>query len=387
MSTPAARPTTEAGIEALRRGDAASARQIFEQLVASGAATADTQLGLVYACSALHDGAAARAAIDATLALEPRNLRALMLKGDALAADGNGIGAASFYQAVVQVAPEGAALPPELRAEVERAYTLVDRYRLQFEQAMTAHLAPMPDQSPRFRQSVDILLGRRDIYVQQPLLYYFPELPQVQFYDRARFPWLDRLEAATADIRQELLAVMGQPEAFAPYVQGDPSRPMLAQGGLRDNPDWSAFYLWKNGQRIEANAARCPRTMVALEGAPLTRMDRRSPSVLFSLMRPGAHIPAHHGFVNTRLIVHLPLIVPPGCRFRVGSETREWQEGKAWVFDDTIEHEAWNDSDQTRVVLLFEIWRPELTLQERAQVITLFEGIDRQRGGIGDWSI
>jgi aspartate beta-hydroxylase len=250
-----------------------------------------------------------------------------------------------------------------------------------------AGVAQRADQSQRFRHSVDILLGRRDIYVQQPLLYYFPELPQVQFYDRARFPWLDRLEAATADIRQELLAVMGQPEAFAPYVQGDPSRPMLAQGGLRDNPDWSAFYLWKNGQRVEANAARCPRTMAALEGAPLTRMDRRSPSVLFSLMRPGAHIPAHHGFVNTRLIVHLPLIVPPGCRFRVGNETREWQEGKAWVFDDTIEHEAWNDSDQTRVVLLFEIWRPELTLQERAQVITLFEGIDRQRGGIGDWSI
>ena len=76
------------------------------------------------------------------------------------------------------------------------------------------------------------------------------------------------------------------------------------------------------------------------------------------------------------MICHLPLIVPPGCSLRVGSETREWVEGKAWVFDDSIEHEAWNRSDQTRVILLFEAWRPELSTKERDLVTAMFGAID-----------
>jgi len=71
----------------------------------------------------------------------------------------------------------------------------------------------------------------------------------------------------------------------------------------------------------------------------------------------------------------------------VGNDTREWQEGKAWVFDDTIEHEAWNDSDQTRVILLFETWRPELSQEERQLVTSLFGAIDAHGGGKTEWSI
>jgi aspartate beta-hydroxylase len=138
---------------------------------------------------------------------------------------------------------------------------------------------------------------------------------------------------------------------------------------------------------VADHAARCPRTMAALAELPLVHIPRRSPNVLFSLLKPGTHIPAHNGFVNTRLIAHLPLIVPPGCRLRVGNETRAWQEGRTWLFDDTIEHEAWNDSDQTRVVLLFEVWRPELSAAERQQVTALFDAIEQQRGGIPGWGI
>jgi len=181
--------------------------------------------------------------------------------------------------------------------------------------------------------------------------------------------------------------VMKQDTAFQPYVQGDPLRPRKSQDGMLNNPDWSAFYLWKNGQVVAENAARCPRTMAALAEVPLARIPGRTPSVLFSLMRPGAHIPAHNGFINTRLICHLPLIVPGQCSFRVGNDTREWAEGQAWLFDDTIEHEAWNRSDQTRVVLLFEVWRPELSEEERALVSAMFEAIDVEGGGAPAWEI
>jgi len=87
--------------------------------------------------------------------------------------------------------------------------------------------------------------------------------------------------------------------------------------------------------------------------------------------------------LNTRLICHVPLIAPPGCTLRVGSETREWQEGKALIFDDSFEHEAWNRGTSTRIVLLFEIWRPEIGESERAELVTLFEAIDLFPSGDG----
>ena len=101
---------------------------------------------------------------------------------------------------------------------------------------------------------------------------------------------------------------------------------------------------------------------------------------LFSLLLPGTHIPPHHGMLNTRAIVHLPLIVPPGCRLRVGNHERAVEAGRAMIFDDSMLHEAWNDSDATRVVLLFEVWRPELREAERAALTTMFEAIGTYGG-------
>jgi aspartyl/asparaginyl beta-hydroxylase (cupin superfamily) len=127
--------------------------------------------------------------------------------------------------------------------------------------------------------------------------------------------------------------------------------------------------------------------MRALAGAPLTRVKGRSPAVLFSRLLPRTRIPPHTGFVNTRLICHLPLIVPPSCGLRVGNEVRSPVEGKAWLFDDTIEHEAWNDSAESRVILLFETWRPELSAQERNLVSAMFEAIDEHSGQKASWGI
>ena len=166
----------------------------------------------------------------------------------------------------------------------------------------------------RFGQSLDILLGRKRIHVQEPCHFYFPQLPQKQFYDRADFPWLDAIEAATDDIRAELQGVLQDAAAFTPYVTGDPNRPYSEQMGMTNNPAWTAFYLWQNGELNEANAARCPQTMAALADAPLARIPGHSPSVLFSQMPPGTHIAPRNGPTNTRLQVHLPLVVPGKCR-------------------------------------------------------------------------
>lgn len=381
-------PLSQSGFDALRAGDAARARERFREAIAAGEDQAAVHVGLAYACRALKDAAGFAAAVERAIALDARNLHALILKGDHLASVGDERGASSFYRTALTGAPPPEQLGPELRRELARVQQACDAYAARFEDALRAALRAkgFAEEGGRFGQSLDIMFGRRQVYYQQPRKFYFAELPQVQFFERALFPWMEQLESATADIRAELVEVMREDSSFAPYVEADPSRPRTA-GSMVGNPEWSAFYLWKYGERVEANAARCPRTMQALAKVPLVHVRGRSPSVLFSRLEPGAHIPPHSGLVNTRCICHLPLIVPAGCEFRVGNETRPWVEGRAWAFDDTIEHEAWNRSRETRVILLFEVWRPELTGEERARVCAMFEAIDDYSGERPRWEI
>jgi aspartyl/asparaginyl beta-hydroxylase (cupin superfamily) len=380
-----------AALNSLRKGDAGAARELFGRALAAGSADPMALVGMAHACRATGDAQGASAAVDRLLAADPRNLRGLILKGDLLAEAGEARSASSYYVAAVRSAPPLEQLPADLAADVRRAAATCERYATQYQTYILDQMAAKgfdaQRSSRRFAQSLDIILGKKRIYLQEPKYYYFPGLPQIQFYERDAFPWLAELEAATDDIRAELLGVMNEPDAFAPYVQGRSNRPRKEEAGMLNNPAWSAFYLWKDGAPVPENEARCPRTMEALRSAPLARVPNRSPSILFSLLKPGAHIPPHNGLVNTRLVCHLPLIAPGGCRFRVGNEERDWVHGRAWLFDDTIEHEAWNRSDETRVILLFDVWRPELTAEEHQLVISLFEAIDAHDGKKPNWSI
>src|SRR3546814_3323729 len=118
---------------------------------------------------------------------------------------------------------------------------------------------------------------------------------------------------------------------------------------------------WKDGQRSDAPPALGPRTEAALALAPQNTVPGRAPVAFFSALKPGTHIPPHNGATNTRLTVHMPLVIPPDCALRVGDETRIWEPGKLLMFDDTIRHEAWNYSDRLREVMFFYMWHPMLT--------------------------
>jgi aspartyl/asparaginyl beta-hydroxylase (cupin superfamily) len=335
----------------------------------------DALIDQALACRDRGDGAGQLAALDRLLAISPGHMGALMMKADHFAAIGDDRAAQAFYNTVATRAPPAHTLPPAVRAQVERARARATHYARAFEAHLREAVARSGTApSARFAQSIDLLLGKTEIFLQQPTSFYFPELPQRQFYERAEFPWTAALEAQTGAIREELLAVMGEAGAFQPYLEDDPTRPPGEFGTLKNNPDWSAFYLIKGGE-VQPGAARCPATMAALEGVPLTDAPGRTPSVLFSLLKPGTRIQPHNGQINARLICHLPLIVPPGCALRVGNETRPWVMGETLIFDDSIEHEAWNDSRETRVVLLFEVWRPELTPAERASVAALLAAV------------
>src|SRR6185369_8232046 len=143
---------------------------------------------------------------------------------------------------------------------------------------------------------------------------------------------------------------------LSPYIDMPAGTPDNLWSERDKSPNWSALHLWRDGKRIDAVCERAPETAALVESLPVARIPGRAPAVFFSILKAGKRIPPHTGVTNIRSIVHLGLVVPPGCGFRVGNEVRQWREGEAFAFDDTIEHEAWNESEQDRAVLILDCW-------------------------------
>jgi aspartyl/asparaginyl beta-hydroxylase (cupin superfamily) len=312
-------------------------------------------------------------ALDRALNLDPNHLPALIRKGDLFARQGDEHAASGFYAAAIRVANSLPSLLPEWREELKRVAAAHQRMRTNFEAHLVSELTARglgAAGTERVSRTLDLLLGKKQIFLQQPTNLYFPGLPQIEFYERREFRWVEALESHTQRIRSEVLAIING-VGWAPYIENEARRPAGANPLLQD-PNWSAFYLIKDGKVVEPNARRCPETMAALRNLPLCRTGR-TPAALFSLLRPGTRIRPHHGYMNARLICHLPLIIPGECALRVGNETRAWREGEVVVFDDSVEHEAWNLSKELRVVMIFDVWRPELTPIERTLIGVLLD--------------
>jgi beta-hydroxylase len=159
------------------------------------------------------------------------------------------------------------------------------------------------------------------------------------FLDPRDFEFTSALESQWEVIRDEYLSLPA--DTFDPWVQRE-----MHGGG------WNVFGLFAAGQQIPAACARCPETSRALRNIPGLSMAG------FSRLSPRAHVKPHVGWAASVYRLHLGLVIPPGCRLRVSDETRAWQEGHCLIFDDTVEHEAWNDSEQPRGVLLLDFLRP-----------------------------
>jgi len=318
-------------------------------------------------------------------------LHGLIARGDALMAAGDGRAATAFYRQALQIARDLGQVSQDLVEPLKRANSVIQAQTAAYEAHLQGGLVAAgydpARSSPRFSLSLDLMAGRKRPYFQEPRFYLFPGLPQIQFQPRETLPWLAAVEAAASDIRAELDALLAEPDMFRPYVEPRADRPNTDSQGMASNADWSALFLWKDGKEQPEVARRCPRTLAALSAVPMCRVPGRTPSILFSRLKSGARIPPHHGLINTRLICHLPLISPPGSRFRVGNDVREWKEGQAWAFDDTIEHEAANDSGRDRTILIFDVWKPEVTEEERAMVSAMFEAIDGYGVGGQAWGV
>lgn len=372
------------GMAALRSGDPKTAREKFESILAAGDQDEDTWLAVALARHGMKDYQATQKALDEVLSRSPKNIRALLLKGDCFMAQGDRRAAASFYNALVKLVPEPEVFPPEVAKEIYRAREAIAVHQKNMMDHIETSLKrdgnPLDGASARFSESIDFLTERTRRFVEAPRAYYFPDMPPKEFYAREDFDWLEQLESATDDIAAELKAVMDQPSLFAPYIHQEGNRPVRHDHKLLDSENWSAMFLWRDGVLNETIAKLFPKTLSALSHVPMEDVPGRAPMVLFSKLAPGAHIEPHTGFLNSRLICHLPIIVPGDCWLRVGNDARQWERGKGWVFNDTIEHEAWNGSDEMRVVLIFSVWRPELTADERNYVASLLQSVDSFSG-------
>ncbi len=248
------------------------------------------------------------------------------------------------YRAALQSIPPGFTAPSWMLPELKRAHDAIDANQRALEAYIEEGLHEIRDHYPnepldRFDQCVETILQKRRIYRQQPTFMFFPGLPTIEFYDRSHFPWLDRIEDAADDIRTELLEVLSEgSETLDPYVADQPGLPMDRWRGLNRSRRWGIYALWREGTAFPEHIARCPKTVAALGASPRWDVPGSGPTAMFSVLDARTRIPAHTGPVNTRLVVHLPLIVPAGCGFRVGGQRREWEAGKAFVFDDSIDH-------------------------------------------------
>jgi hypothetical protein len=325
---PAAVTANARAMSALQAGDYPAAIAGFEQACAADPGSGPLRRNLASAHRAAGDDQAELAALEAALAIDRRDLVAWMRKAEVHQKRGEKGPALQAWSGAIQLAEPLRPWSGPLQLLLEQGQRFVDDAAVELRAATDAALAPIqasldPMEDRRGRAFVDIALGGRKHYTNECAGLFYPFLPA----DEHKLSW----------------------SACFLYEYGAPNSPVLD---------------------------RCPATAKALAAIPKSAIPGRSPNAFFSILQPQTRIPPHTGVSNTRAIVHLPLVVPPGCGFRVGGETRQWEVGRPFAFDDTIEHEAWNDSDEMRAVLICDVWNPHLTPREQQLITEYYRASD-----------
>lgn len=211
--------------------------------------------------------------------------------------------------------------------------------------------APAPDAEMKAEENRPFIIrigkhlrGIFDVMIAQS-----SEVPNDPVLDVRNFAWTQLLRDNWQTILEEAKAVALQGEASPSLSTISPDHRSIAKVNM-----WRSFFLWGYSYRIDENANRCPKTTALVEQIPGLN------SAFFSILAPGTHIPAHRGVTKGLITCHLGLIVPRDgdVRMRVDNRIVRWSEGETLVFDDTYDHEVWNDTSGTRVVLLIQFARP-----------------------------
>lgn len=319
----------------------------------------------------------------------PNSIIGWVMLGDVLQLAGKAdLAASARFQAVTRGQAAGllmnmATTPEPLRPVVEQLIASVNEQEAMRVGGAVARMREQVGASEikRVEHAVAAYMGQIEdgpsSVHQKPKFLFFPGLPQGPYHDPYLHAWAPKLDAAYDAIRAEALAVLRKEDGLENFLSFKPGQSKDGYlGGEGRNPSWDAFFFYRHGKRHDANHAACPATSQLLDSIELCDVAGQAPEICFSVLQPGTHIMPHYGVTNTRLVMHLPLIVPPGCALNVhGGGEHVWKERELMMFDDTFQHEAWNKSDQTRVILLMDCWNPHLTPAERIATRHLIETI------------
>jgi aspartate beta-hydroxylase len=377
---------------AMERGDAMRAANLMERVRMQEPNEPQLAVNLALAYAHSNRPAAARNLLEQTIATSPDFHQAWLILGQLKNATGDTAGSnKALFQAVRRAQDKGLWLsedttPPHLLKTVldamERLRTwrrelfmgAFDALRIQFgadelkrvERALTGYLREW-DATPADAR-------------QRPKFLYFPDIPSTPYLDIKLLPWAPKLIEAYPAIRAEAAQLISEKlplPGFLTFKEGDRVEDYLTGS----NAAWDAFFFYRHGKRFDDNHLRCPNTSRLLESIELCRIRDQAPEICFSVLAAGSHIVAHYGVTNARAVVHLPLIVPPDCALNiVDGPTHHWKEGEPMMFDDTFQHEAWNRSNQTRVILLMDVWNPHLSEVEKQAMKLLVESISDFEG-------
>lgn len=360
----------------MARGDVRQAASLLE-LAAQRGRDASTLLRLATIRRSVGDLPGAVQAAAAAVELAPRNFVMSLLLGSLREATGALHASERAYRVACEFAPLDLSFQPGIARQVERARAKVDavarwRRRL-FEWQPKEGGGLVPDEERRLRQFRSNILDNLDSGPTAPPLFLVPGIRSKRYFEASEFAGIAEIDAATDAMREEFLALIDSPGI---NVTADASGNHEAESTSPAAGKWSMIPLVRNGVVVEEFASRCPVTVAVAKSLDQPRLGLISPNLYFSILEPGSHIPPHIGITSARAIAHFPLIVPNGCGFRVGGETRQWEVGKAMVFDDMTMHEAWNDGGSMRVVVIADMWRPELSFPMRQEIEALMDCAD-----------
>ncbi len=368
----------------LSAGKVRESRLLFERAASLYPDSAVSRFNFGRALDMLEETARAREELVCAVKLKPDLAMAWLHLGALLEREGQNERALACYQSAFDLSPKlekmpgMQGIPPELAGMIQNALRALRQKYVALHKAEIARFVERAGEEKlkRVQACVDIQHGLSGAAPEHPLQkpesIYFPQLSPQAWFEREQFAWIAEFESHWQSIRKEFLSLGQAEEQFTPYVGDGPGVPAAMQN-LAGSHDWDAFHLFIGGEVQTGNAASCPATTELLSQLPLARLAGVAPEAFFSILRPGAHILPHHGISNAKVAVHLPLLVPEQCAIRVGEEWRNWREGQCLIFDDSFEHEAYNRGTEVRVVLIFEVWHPDVTTTE-AQVLTALSG-------------
>ena len=302
---------------------------------------------------------------------------------------GQGVPAALAYgRALANAPPDQALDPPTLKA-VARGRVVHGAYTRQLGEHIRGQVAESESRCSaaerrRLAAFIDTTLRVRRRFRQEPTEYYYPGLPAIEFYERDEFPWLPEFESATAAIGQELVDILREEQpGFTPYIQYDRAHAARPVARAQSFPALERLPLLRAGQADRGSLPQGPghdrRGLPPAAGGVAAALAVRDVLGARAEDTHSRRTPASRTSVWS-------CICRLSCRRAADSvsaaRSREWRVGEAWVFDDTIEHEAWNDSDDLRYILICDVWSPRLSPDERTAIAGIIAATDAFNGTV-----